>query len=56
MPLQQTYLILGNQKNQIIDSNTEMHLKSCGEYAPARQFVNTKTLFSHVRGPTVKDM
>lgn len=54
MPLQQTYLILGNQKNQI-DSNMQMHLKSCGEDAPALQFVNTKK-FSHVEGPMAKDI
>lgn len=54
MPLQQTYLILGNQKNQI-DSNMQMHLKSHGEDAPAQQFVNTKK-FSHVEGPMAKDM
>lgn len=49
MLLQQTYLILVHQKNQI-DSNTETHLKSCGVGIPALQFVNTK------KGPVAKDM
>lgn len=45
MPLQQTYLILGDQKNQI-DSNMEMLLKSWKEDAPALQFLNAKKVFS----------